>query len=154
MKSFWGVKKLVADVPDQWCHHKISLIPAPHELHQFNITCVCVVICCLCSSESQVFWSLCTSVHVWDVFLELSGLFRWLHLMCMWLWAGIPLRPGAVGERRILSPRKATKLHLWSDKGLECHKQLLRRQPAVTLALEPGVLWQRRHAFKERCCES
>lgn len=36
-----------------------------------------------------------------------------------------------LGERRILSLRKATKLHLWSDRGLKWHKQLLHRQPAV-----------------------
>lgn len=60
---------------------------------------------------------------------------------------GIPLRPVALGERRILSLRKATKLHLWSDRGMKCHKQPLRRQPAVTMAVGPVALRQHRHTF-------
>ncbi len=61
---------------------------------------------------------------------------------------GIPLRPVVLGESCILSLRKATKLHLWSDRGMKCHKQLLHRQPAVTMAVEPVALRQQSRGTK------
>lgn len=67
---------------------------------------------------------------------------------------GIPLRPDLPGERRILRLRKATELHLWSDRGMKCHKQLLHRQPAVTTAVKPVGLRQQRHTLKNRVCLS
>ncbi len=88
-----------------------------------------------------------TTFHIYDLFQELSG----LRVPCGCDCFGVP-SPGLslLGERSIHSlEKKATELHLRSDRGMKCHKQLLHRQPAVTMAVEPAVLWQETRTIKE-----
>lgn len=96
------------------------------------------------SWESQVAFFLPTQAFLFTTYfgncLVSLGGYTWCACGCDCL--GIPLRPVVLGESCILSLRKATKLHLWSDRGMKCHKQLLHRQPAVTMAVEPVALRQ------------
>lgn len=149
-KSFLWTQREVTDVPAEWCHHKMSFTLIPYELQWFKGSHMYLCDRVSLSSETQVaFFFL--GFHIYTTYfgncLVCLGGCTWCACGCDCL--GIPLRPVVLGERHILSLRKATKLHLWSDRGMKCHKQLLHRQPAVTMAVEPVSLWQQEHTFKE-----
>lgn len=114
-----------------------------------DLTCICAIVCLWVWRHRLPFLFL--GFHIYTTYfgncLVCLGGCTWCACGCDCL--GIPLRPVVLGERHILSLRKATKLHLWSDRGMKCHKQLLHRQPAVTMAVEPVSLWQQEHTFKE-----
>ena len=79
-ESFLGA---IADVPAQWCHHKMSFIPQPYELHWiYMILCVRVGWCVGGVAAQVGFRGVC----VFCSSRELSHPFRWLLLMCMWAW--------------------------------------------------------------------
>lgn len=84
--------------------------------------------CCLqpyfCSSL-HISYHLALLLILWNCLVCVSGR-RWCACGCDGL--RIPLQPDMLGERHILSLRKATKLHLWTDRGMKCHKQPLHRR--------------------------
>lgn len=136
-ESFQGA---IADVLAQWCHHKMSFILVPYELLWFCIIISYVSVWSYVFGVASSGSTSCSSFRIHFLFLELSGPFRWTHLMRMWVWLFGNIYLSGLSCRvrgSYLSLRKATKLHLWTDRGVKCHKQLLHRQPAVTVAVEP-----------------
>lgn len=118
----------------------------------YYFICICVIMCLCCGwlLRHRLLFFLPAQAFIFTSYfgncLVCLGDCTWCACGCDCL--GIPLRPVLLGERRILSLRKATKLHLWSDRGMKRHKQLLHRQPAVTMAVKLVALQQQRHTKK------
>lgn len=101
-ESFQGA---IADVLAQWCHHKMSFILVPYELLWFCIIISYVSVWSYVFGVASSGSASCSSFRIHFLFLELSGPFRWTHLMRMWVWlfGNTPLRPVVPGERLLPS---------------------------------------------------